>query len=294
MTTQTDVTVLGLGGMGSALAEALLRHRHRITVWNRSPERAAPFADRASVAAQAPDAVAASPLVVVCLADYDGVGALLEPLWPDLRGKVVANVGSSTPAESRAMAQQAASQDVRYLDGAIASYPARMGDASTLLFYAGDRGAFDEHREPLLALGGASVFTGSDAGGASVCDQGWLSVLGGFLIGMLQAAAYADAEAVSLEAVFSAIPAYAVEMTALGEELRSKIEAGDYTGDQASLEVYVAPFDGLVTAARDSGVSTSFPAYLSQAVADAVAAGHGDEQFAALFEVLRRRGETGH
>ncbi|MCZ6493189.1 MAG: NAD(P)-binding domain-containing protein, partial [Planctomycetota bacterium] len=32
----SDISVLGLGSMGAALARALQRAGHRITVWNRS------------------------------------------------------------------------------------------------------------------------------------------------------------------------------------------------------------------------------------------------------------------
>lgn len=36
-----DVTVIGLGLMGSALGRALIAGKHRVTVWNRSYAKAA-------------------------------------------------------------------------------------------------------------------------------------------------------------------------------------------------------------------------------------------------------------
>ena len=41
----TAVTVLGMGEMGRALAAALVAGGHPTTVWNRSPNRAAPAVD---------------------------------------------------------------------------------------------------------------------------------------------------------------------------------------------------------------------------------------------------------
>lgn len=38
----SEVSVIGLGAMGSALAGALLRDGHRITVWNRTTAKAEP------------------------------------------------------------------------------------------------------------------------------------------------------------------------------------------------------------------------------------------------------------
>ena len=41
----SDVTVIGLGEMGSAIANAFLNADYDVTVWNRSPERMEPFRD---------------------------------------------------------------------------------------------------------------------------------------------------------------------------------------------------------------------------------------------------------
>ena len=40
------VSVIGTGNMGSALAEALLAARFRVTVWNRTPARAKPLVEK--------------------------------------------------------------------------------------------------------------------------------------------------------------------------------------------------------------------------------------------------------
>lgn len=77
-----DVTVLGLGPMGAALAAAFLAAGHRTTVWNRTPGKAdALAAQGAAEAVEAAAAVTASPLTVVCLAAYDAVHEVLAP-WP--------------------------------------------------------------------------------------------------------------------------------------------------------------------------------------------------------------------
>ncbi|MFQ6331468.1 NAD(P)-binding domain-containing protein [Nocardia sp. CWNU-33] len=52
---RTPVIVIGLGSMGSALAEAFVRAGHPTTVWNRSPEKAASLVARgATSGASAP------------------------------------------------------------------------------------------------------------------------------------------------------------------------------------------------------------------------------------------------
>ena len=53
----------------------------------------------------------------------------------------------------------AADNTIGYLDGAIITYPARIGDDSTVLVYSGARDAYDNHVDTLRALGG--VLSGS-------------------------------------------------------------------------------------------------------------------------------------
>jgi 3-hydroxyisobutyrate dehydrogenase-like beta-hydroxyacid dehydrogenase len=41
----SDISTLGLGLMGSALARSLVNGGHSVTVWNRSPARMQPLVD---------------------------------------------------------------------------------------------------------------------------------------------------------------------------------------------------------------------------------------------------------
>ena len=64
----SDVSMIGLGAMGSALARAFVGAGHRITVWNRTRRKMRPLVDAgASGAANLIDAIEASPIIVVCI-----------------------------------------------------------------------------------------------------------------------------------------------------------------------------------------------------------------------------------
>src|SRR5687767_7610160 len=100
------VTVIGLGVMGQALAHAFLAAGHPTTVWNRSAGRAdALVAAGATEAGTAAEAVAATPLVVLCVLDRPAVDAVLdaagEAVGPD---RTIVNLTSSVPEDARALA----------------------------------------------------------------------------------------------------------------------------------------------------------------------------------------------
>lgn len=64
------VAFIGLGNMGSAIANCILRGGFDLTVWNRSPERAEPLVARGARLAKTPrDAAANADAVITCLMD---------------------------------------------------------------------------------------------------------------------------------------------------------------------------------------------------------------------------------
>ena len=60
---------IGLGQMGRGMASRLIDSGHQLTVWNRSPAAAAPFAARGARVANIPDETLAGEVVVTMLAD---------------------------------------------------------------------------------------------------------------------------------------------------------------------------------------------------------------------------------
>jgi len=60
---QGEVSVIGMGTMGSTLARLLLSNRYRVTVWNRTTAKAEPLVRQGVILAPgAASAVGASPV----------------------------------------------------------------------------------------------------------------------------------------------------------------------------------------------------------------------------------------
>lgn len=74
MAREVAVAVLGAGIMGSGMARNLLRAGFAVRVWNRSPERALPLTEAGAVQAASPaEAVSAAHVVITMLADGPAV-----------------------------------------------------------------------------------------------------------------------------------------------------------------------------------------------------------------------------
>lgn len=115
-----DLTLLGSGLLGQAIGERLLRQGHRVTAWNRSPERCAHLLALGARAASDPAAaVASGDLVLTVLADGPCTrSVLLDQAGPALAGRLVLQVATIAPAESQGLAA-----DVEGLGGSYLETP---------------------------------------------------------------------------------------------------------------------------------------------------------------------------
>ncbi|MFK4065727.1 NAD(P)-dependent oxidoreductase [Streptomyces sp. NPDC029674] len=288
--TPAPVTVIGLGNMGSALAAALLDRGHPTTVWNRSPEKAKPLADRgAHVAATPAEAVAASNLVLACVLDYDALRTVLDPTADagGLAGKSLVNLTSGSPEQADAMAGWAAAHGADYLDGGIMTTPPGVGNPEMMFLYSGSEAVLTSHR-PVLAALGDPLYLGARPGLASLYDSALLGLMWATFTGWLHGAAVVSADGppatdftrVALRWLTGAVSGF---MTTYAPQ----VDAGHYPGDDATVDVQIATIDHLVHAARARGVDTSLPELLKATMERAAAAGHGQDSYASVIEVLR-------
>jgi len=100
----SEISVIGLGAMGSALARALLEAGHDVTVWNRTPQKMEPLAALGAEGAQSVAvAVQASPVIMVCVDNYAATNQQLagDDVVPHLSGRTVIQLSTGTPKEAR-------------------------------------------------------------------------------------------------------------------------------------------------------------------------------------------------
>ncbi|MER7946372.1 NAD(P)-binding domain-containing protein [Streptomyces sp. NPDC096079] len=287
-TKRIPVTVIGLGQMGAALAGAFLDAGHPTTVFNRTPGKAAPLVARGAVAAATvAAAVEASELVVVCVLDYPAVRALLDPVADALRGRVLVNLTSGSPEQARAEAEWAAGHGAGYLDGGIMTTPPGVGDPANMILYAGGPGLLAEHRSTLEVLGDP-VDLGADAGLASLYDAGLLGLMWSVFGGWLHATALAGADGVPAKEFTAVSVRWLRTVSWFLTTYADQIDAGEYPGDDATIDVQVASIGHLLHAGEERGIDGRLPRLHLELMREAVAAGHGGDSYARIIDAFRK------
>lgn len=282
----SDVSVLGLGLMGSALAQALINGGHKVTVWNRTPAKCDGFvklgADSAgSVAA----AVSASPITLVCVDNYQTTRAMFQTpeVSSQLAGHIVVELSTGTPKEAREAEPWFLAHGARYLDCAILCGTPAIGTSRGLLLYAGDRKAFEQCQPLLVALGEGTRFVGEDIATAAALDFAWLSRIAAEYTGIYHGAVVCQSEGVSID-LYASVFAENDSAQFWLEPLR-KNEFGNAT---APVTVWNLAVQRLVKQAKDAGISSEVPELVSAILSRAEAAGFGRERVAAMVKVLIR------
>ncbi|MFI2666409.1 NAD(P)-dependent oxidoreductase [Micromonospora carbonacea] len=289
------VSVIGLGMMGSALADAYLRAGHRTTVWNRSAARADALVGRGASRAEAvADAVAASDVLVVCVTDYQALYEILEPVGAALRGRVIVNLTSGVPDDARAAQRWARSLGAEYLDGYVMAVPSGVGLPQTLLFYGGSRAAFDAHGPTLRVLGGNSVFIGEDPGTASLYDLALLGILWSSFAGALHGFALLASAGVPAGALAPFAESWLthVVVPGIGQAARH-VDAGRYATDVSTVALNALGLAKMVQASESQGIRPDVMVPIRDLLRERAEDGHGDEALASMIEVIRRGPETG-
>lgn len=288
---RTPVTVLGLGSMGSALAEAFIDAGHPTTVWNRTPSKATPLVARGAVHARTMDeAVAASPLVIACLTTYDSTIESLEPAAAGLKGRALVTLNSGSPAGARQMAAWAFDHDVRHLDGAIKDVPSAVGAEDTLLYYGGDSGVFDEFASTLRVLGGDTVFLGTDADLAALYEMAVGGTLLPALVGFFQGAAAIQARGLTAASMVRFSIKWFEMINSVLPVLAGEIDRGDYTEPASSVNLFLAGAAHDEELGEEANLDVRWRKPLHDLLERAVEAGHGDDSIAALTEILKNPG----
>jgi 3-hydroxyisobutyrate dehydrogenase len=163
-----NVTILGAGGMGSAMAERLSEAGHRVTIWDRNPDhvRCATGVGVRAVA-EAASAVADASVVITMVTNGEAVHAVAEQMLSAMRPDAVWVQASTVGAEWADRLRALADANGRtMLDAPVSGStgPARSGKLSWLV--AGPATAVDAARPVLDSLGERVLVVGT-AGEAS-------------------------------------------------------------------------------------------------------------------------------
>jgi 3-hydroxyisobutyrate dehydrogenase-like beta-hydroxyacid dehydrogenase len=282
----SEVSVIGLGNMGSALARVLQQNGRTVTVWNRSPEKAAPLVEMGAVLApSAAAAIMASPIIIVCVTNYAAANRILGEAATNLAGKLLVQLTTGTPQDARAGEAWAHEHQAEYLDCAITGSPSTIGTPSAHILVSGREAVFQKAGPILRVLASNLDYKGESIGLASAWDMVLIMRYYGMFLSLFHSVQICQAEGILLEQY----------ITFLGEQgknyekwLCENIQSGNYQETSAPLELWAGGIQNIARHAQDSHIHAEFTMLAARLFQEAMAAGYGREEVSALFKVLQK------
>ena len=285
-----NVTLMGTGTMGSGMASRLLAAGFPLTVWNRHAARAQPLADAGATLASSPrDAAAGADVVISMLADDEasrsvwlGESGALAAARPET---VLIESSTVTPAWIDELAAAATRASCDLIDAPVTGSKRHAAAGELLFLVGGDRAVLDRVQPVLATMGRETIHVGPIASGAR------LKLINNFVCGV-QAASLAEAVALVEASGLDRAQALAVLMNGapgspLVKAVAPRMTARDYT---VNFALALMKKD-LAYAQREAArhrIALSTAAAAERVFQQAIDAGHGDRDMAAVVEPLRR------
>jgi len=288
----TDVSVVGLGRMGHAMAEELAAAGCSVTVFNRTAERARDLAahERVEVADTARAAAAAADVVLTSLADDEALRAVCD--GPDgvlagLRaGAVLVETSTVAPETMSWVAQAAAERDAQVLDAPVSGSVPSIHGHQLVVLAGGDAAALERAR-PVLEVFSRQVIHLGDVGAGAVTKLAVNAVVHALNAAVSEALVLCERAGVDRAAAYDALAASAAGAPFV-QYKRDAFLDPDATPTAFALDLVAKDLRLAVALADRLGTPLPQAGYDLAIVTAAVDAGHGERDMSHLAEHHRR------
>ena len=283
----TDVSVIGLGAMGSALARAQINAGRSVTVWNRTPEKAAPLvAEGAIAAATAAEAIAASPVTLTCLKSHPQTAEVARGAINALPGKTVIELSTGGASEAEELAALLERGGAGWMIGIINAYPHMIGGDESVISAVGTAEQWKEFGPIIKTLGGSSVLVGDKAGMLAALFAGLFTVRQGFMWGMIYGALACKKAGIPVQTFSDLVPISMGMMKPYYDYFASTAPTETYDDPPATMQTYAFALDDVLASFEALGARDELPRLFAETAHKGMDAGLSDKALTAIIGVL--------
>jgi 3-hydroxyisobutyrate dehydrogenase len=291
---QPRVAILGLGIMGTGMANRLLSANFPLTVYNRNREKSVPFADAGAFVAESPREAASRSEIILSMVGDD---AASRGVWLGENGALAGARPNAVLIESstlsgdwiQELAAKAAEWGCRFLDAPVTGTKPHAASGELVFLVGGSAEALDAARPVFSVLGRDAVHLGPVGSGSL------MKLINNFVCGV-QAASFAEAVAMIDAGGLDRAKAVAILTggapgSGIVKRMADRIAARDFTPNFA-LRWMAKDIGYAIDDASKNGISLQTAAAALSVFKQAIAEGHGDEDFSAVSKSSKKRSNS--
>ncbi|MFI9615796.1 NAD(P)-dependent oxidoreductase [Streptomyces sp. NPDC052023] len=287
-----DVSVLGLGQMGSAIAERLIGAGHEVSVWNRSKGKADDLVALGAFELETPsEAWERSEVCITMVADSPALAQLALTPGEGLvhaassRGRTLIDMSTVSVEVSRDVAAAAEAGGVRYLRAPVSGNPGVVRAGNLTIIASGEKAVFASV-EGLLRDIGPHVFHAGEAETARVIKLALNLMVAGTAELLAECVALAEAHDVRRDKLLEIVGASAVASPLVKYKIGPLLK-DDYTST-FSARLMHKDLDMALDAAEAGKVPLPVTSLVLHLLERCMSTGLGELDFMALLVRLQR------
>jgi len=280
------VGLIGLGNMGTAIAERVLEAGFPLSVYNRTAEKAENLAAAgAEVAATAAELAGGADVVLTSLANDEALEAVAaEVLAAAREGAVLVDMSTVSPAASALVAARAEAESVEYLRAPVSGNPTVVRAGNLSFIVSGPRETLDRV-EPVLRAIGPTIHHVGDGEEARIVKLAINLMICGLAELMSEALVLGEAAGVSRAALLDVMGTSAAGAPFVKYKTEPLLR-DDYSATFTTA-LMEKDIDLVLDAADENGVDLPAARQLKTLLRATIEAGYADDDFIALFLTLR-------
>ena len=200
---------IGLGIMGSGMAQNLLKAGFELAVWNRTASKMEPLVESGATAADSPaDLARRSDITVICVSDTPDVEAVLLSEDGVMHGvgagDLVIDCSTISPIRTQELAKGLAEKGAHMLDAPVSGGSEGAAQGTLSIMVGGDEDQVARAMPVLEAMGRSITHVGGNGAGQMVKLVNQILVVNGMLA-LGEAFLFAQAGGLDLEKTFKAV-----------------------------------------------------------------------------------------
>ena len=282
-----EIAFIGLGAMGMGIVPRLMAAGHKVTGWNRSPDKAKTLAEAGLPTAQTPAAALAGvEAVVLVLSDAAAIHESLlkgDPA-PGLTGRVCIQMGTIAPQESRNLAEDIARAGGAYLEAPVLGSLPEAREGQLIVMAGGEPALFDRCLPLLRALGQDPQRIGA-VGQAAALKLAMNQLIAGLTATFALSLGLVRAEGIEVEQFMTLLRASALYAPTFDKKLAKYLNQ-DYAGANFPLKHLLKDVRLFREVTAPLGMDSAMITTVEAACIRALAKGYGDQDYSALYEAM--------
>ena len=286
-----NISVIGLGSMGFALAETLLKADFNISVWNRTSSKAQKLENKgANICSTPNEAFKNSQFIVASLSNYEAWNNIIDSnqIDMDLSGKTIIQLTTGSIEEVGALNDWVKKYNGDLLEGVISCFPSQIGTEESLILLAGSDNSINNCKDIIGILSPQYKNLGSNLIAPTVLSRAFLSGALGGLIGMMNGAVLCQKADISLDD-FKEI--YMDRSSIIEQESKRIIDAiatEDTENTEASVSAWGHGQEALLAISKTLDSNIDFQLALNKLFKKTIEAGLKDHDLSAMHNIFNK------